>query len=52
MLKSDVVKQPCFIGGRFQAGVYDVSKWSNFTLSPELQFSDQNPGNFVISDKK
>lgn len=52
MLRSNIVKQPCFIGGRFQAGSYAVAKWSIFTLPPELQFSDQNPGNFVISDKK
>lgn len=52
MLKSNIANQPCFIGGRFQAGEYTVAKWSVFTLSPVLQFSDQNPGNFVISDKK
>lgn len=52
MLKSDIVNQPCFIGGRFQAGSYDVAKWSNFDLIPVLQFADQNPGKYVISGHK
>ena len=52
MLKSNIASQPCFIGGRFQAGAYTVAKWSNFDLTPVLQFANQNQGNFVISDKK
>ena len=33
MLKSNIANQPCFIGGRFQAGAYAVSKFSNFTAA-------------------